>query len=412
VGLKRLLFLMVVAATMSLGLASSAPAGNYDEQAMGCTGQDPGICPTGTEGQPYSIPIELTGDEDEGCDVHKVDSGTFPPGLTVNSDAARIEGTPTQAGSYRFYLEVTLFTCSYPCGSKCESQDEFVININAGLAKLTIGPEATTPGTTGAPYSLQMTASVPDAKTWTVTSGTLPPGLALDASTGMISGTPTAAGQFDFQVLAKVNSDTRTDTKSLAIVVRDPVAIAGSEPFTEVRRAQSEVSAPFEAMLVASGGTGTYTWALTSGILPTGLTLADGAIAGIPTEAGAYPFIATVTDSEGRIANYPGRIVVAEKLAVATLLLRRGKVGKRYGWKVRTLAGVKPVMWRILRGPLPRGIRFDRTTGILSGIPKRPGRYRVAFEATDVLGITAAKTLRIDVAAAPKPKKKPKPRSG
>ena len=165
---------------------------------------------------------------------------------------------------------------------------------------------------------------------------------------------------------------------------------------------------PFEAMLVASGGTGTYTWSLTSGVLPTGLTLADGAIAGTPTVAGVYPFIATVTDSESRTASYPGRIVVAPKLAFATLLLRPGKVGKLYGAKVKTLGGVRPVTWRILLGPLPRGVRFDRTTGTLFGTPKKPGSYRVTFEATDVLGVKAAKTLRIVVAPAPKPK----PRSG
>jgi hypothetical protein len=244
-----------------------------------------------------------------------------------------------------------------------------------------------------------------------INSGTLPPGLALDASTGLISGTPTAAGQFDFQVLAKMNGDSRSDTKSLAIVVRDPVAIAGSDPFSAARRAQSEVSLPFEAMLVASGGTGTYTWSLSSGALPDGLTLADGAIAGTPTFEGVYPFIATVTDSEGRVANYPGRIVVAPELAVSTLLLRPGRVGKLYAAKVRTAGGVKPATWRVFRGPLPRGVRFNRTTGQLFGVPKRPGSYRVTFEATDALGVVAKKTLRIKVAPAPKPKK-PKTTTG
>ena len=203
-----------------------------------------------------------------------------------------------------------------------------------------------------------------------------------------------------------MNGDSRTDTKALGIVVRDALTISSSDPFTEARRAVGEVTAPFDAMLLASGGTGTYTWTLTSGTLPAGLTLADGAIAGTPTLAGSHPFIATVTDSEGRVANYPGRIVVVEKLAVSTPLLRPGKVGKLYGAKVKTLGGVKPVEWQILRGPLPRGVRFDRTTGTLFGIPKRPGSYRVTFEATDALGVSARKTLRIHVAPVP-----PKPRS-
>ena len=406
-GLKRLLLLVAFAVTMSLGLASSAPAGNYDEQRMGCTGEGPATCPTGTEGVPYSIPIELLGDEDEGCAVHRVSSGNFPPGLTVNSDAPRIEGTPTQAGSYRFYLTVTLNLteqCASTCGAKCSSDDEFIININPGLAKLTIGPEATTPGTMGAPYSLQLTASVADAKTWTVSSGQLPPGLALDANTGLISGTPTASGQFNFQVLAKMNSDTRSDTKSLGIVVRDPVVVTASDPFTETRRAPGEVSAPFEAMLVASGGTGTYTWSLSAGSLPSGLALAEGAISGTPRVAGSFPLTVTVTDSEGRVANYPSRIVVAPKLAIRTRLLKPGRVDRFFQRKLKTLGGIKPTEWRVLRGPMPRGVFFDRIAGELYGYPARAGLWRVRFEATDAFGVKATKMLRIRIAPALKPK--------
>lgn len=404
-GLKRLLILIAVAAVMSLGLASSAPAGNFDEEAMGCSGEDPATCATGTTGQPYSLSVRLIGDEDTGCAVVSVTSGSLPPGLSITqqfneSKRAVISGTPTQAGRFEFYLNVNYTTCPKP-----DSQDRFIIPINQGLAKLTLGPESTAPGTVGTPYSLQMTATVPDAKTWSIASGALPPGLAIDAATGLISGTPTAAGQFDFTVSAKMNGDSRSDTKALGIVVRDRVAIAGSDPFTAARRALSEVTAPFEAMLVASGGTGTYTWSLSSGSLPAGLTMADGAITGTPTAAGVYPFTVTVTDSEGRVATYPGRIVVAEKLAVSTVLLRPGRVGKLYGARVRTTGGVTPTTWRIFRGPLPRGVRFDRTTGALLGVPKRAGSYRVTFEATDELGITARKTLRIVIAAAPTPKK-------
>jgi len=405
VGLKRLLFLIVVAAGLALGLASSAPAGNFDEPRMGCPGEDPGICATGTEGVAYSMPIELLGDEDEACAVYTVSGGGLPPGLTLNSDAARISGTPTQAGVYDFYLTVT-YNRETTCPFKNPSDDRFRIAINPGLPKLTIGPESTTPGTTGTPYALQMTATVGDAKTWTINSGALPTGLALDANTGLISGTPTATGQYTFEVRAKVNADTRADTKVLGIVIRDPLAIAADEPFSSARRALGEVSAPFEAMLTTSGGTGTYTWAISTGELPSGLVFAAGAISGTPRVAGSYDFTVTVTDTEGRVANYPGRMVVAEKLAVSTLLLRPGRVGKLYGASVKTIGGIKPVSWRISRGPLPRGVRFDRLTGKLAGVPKRAGSFRVTFEATDELGVVATKTLRILIAPAPKPKPK------
>jgi hypothetical protein len=407
VGLKRLLFLVALAAVMSLGLASSAPAGNFDEQRMGCSGENPGTCPTGTTGVPYSIPIELLGDEDEACAVYSVSSGSLPPGLTVNSDGARIQGTPTQAGGYDFFLTVT-YNREASCPFKNPSDDSFRININPGLAKLTLGPEQSGvgPATVGVAYSLQMTASVADPKTWTINSGTLPPGLALDANTGLISGTPTTAGSYSFEVRAKMNADTRTDTKALAIVIRDPVALAASDPFDTRQRAPSEVSVPFQAMLTASGGAGTYTWALAGGSLPAGLTLADGAIAGTPTTAGVYPFAVTATDAEGRVATYAGRITVAPRLTVSTLLVRPGRVGKLYRSTLRTVGGVKPTTWSVVRGPLPRGVRLARTTGRLSGIPKKAGVFRVRFEATDELEVVAAKTFRIVIAPAPKPKKK------
>jgi hypothetical protein len=76
---------------------------------------------------------------------------------------------------------------------------------------------------------------------------------------------------------------------------------------------------------------------------------------------------------------------------------RPAKVGKLFGAKLKTFGGVAPATWRITLGPLPRGIRFDRTTGILAGIPKKAGTYRVTFEVTDSLGIVAKKTLKLIV---------------
>jgi len=402
VGLKRLFLLVAVAAAAALGLASPAPAGVgiADDPCPTVSGENTNTCPTATTGASYSIKFHEA--EGSGCgpglQTFHVDSGTFPPGLVLDL-SGQVSGIPTQAGNFDFYIRINEPTDRHDEGCQgSQGEKRFTIPVVPGLPKLTLGPESTAPATTGAPYSLQMTSSVSDAKTWSISSGALPPGLAIDASTGLISGTPSTAGTYSFTVYAKVNADSRSDTKALGIVVRDPLRVVAGEPFVS-GRAQGEVSVPFDATIEATGGFGTYTWSVTTGTVPPGLKLVDGALTGTPTTAGSYAFIASVTDAEGRKVNFTARIVVAEKLSIATLVLRPGKVGKLYAAKLKTFGGVKPASWRLFRGPLPRGIRFDRTLGVLTGTPKQAGRYRVTFQATDALGVVSKKTLTIFVTA-------------
>jgi hypothetical protein len=387
----------VVALAFTVGTVSDARAGIGDDVCPDARGEDTNTCPTGQVGVPYSITFKLP--EGQGCspgdDVWSVVGGAAPPGLSMSSSGT-LSGTPTQAGAFVFDIQMALPDTPNCNGTKDTTQRRMTLTINPEIPRLVLGPESTAPATTGAPYSLQMTTSIPDAKTFAITGGALPPGLAIDGATGLVAGTPTTSGTYAFTVYSKVNSDPRSDTKSLQIVVRAPLTITVGAPF-ESGRAIGEVRVPVESTWQTSGGSGTYTWALTAGTLPSGVTFTSGSFSGTPRTAGTYPFAVSVTDSEGRTASAAARISVASDLAVTTAVLRPAKVGKAYGAKLRTSAGVKPIAWKISAGKLPPGVRFDRVLGSLAGVPKQAGRYRLSFEARDSQRVVARRTLTLTV---------------
>jgi uncharacterized protein (TIGR03437 family) len=122
-----------------------------------------------------------------------ISNGTLPQGLTLSS-AGVLSGTPTTAGAYSFTIQLTDSaggTASAP----------FQLNIVAGLAITNGSPLPD--GKVNTAYSLSLTASggTPPYSNWTISSGTLPPGLTL-SSAGVLSGTATTAGICSFTVQA------------------------------------------------------------------------------------------------------------------------------------------------------------------------------------------------------------------
>lgn len=148
-------------------------------------------------------------------------------------------------------------------------------------------------GTVGVPYSASLSASGGTAPlTWSITSGNLPSGLTLSAASGVISGTPAALGKSSFMV-------TVSDAKSLTASASLSITIEGVVSITTLSLPGGTVGVPYSTTLAASGGLSPYTWSLTAGSLPVGLTLGvDGTIAGSPTVAGTANFTVQVADSE------------------------------------------------------------------------------------------------------------------
>jgi len=398
VGIRRLLAVFVLVLAASVAVISDAPAGDIaDEPCPDVAGPNTGTCPAGRVGVAYSLRFLLK--EGSGCGPGKeswsVSSGSFPPGLTIASEGV-VSGTPTQAGNFRFFLRVTHPDIPGECLGSW-SDREVTIPILPEIPRLVLQPEQSgVPiSTVGTSYALQMTANLADTKTWSIVEGTeaLPPGLSIDATTGLISGTPTTAGSYSFTVQAVLTSDPRSDTKRLTVTVRDRVTI------TAPKLPPSEIGVPFEHVLVVAGGTGvdTYTWSV-SGTLPQGVTFDQGTLSGTPRAAGRFVLAVTATDAEGRTATYQAVLNVAQKLAIGTTRLKAARVGRLYRAKLASLGGVNPKKWK-LTGKLPRGVRFNKTLAVLNGKPLKAGRYRVTAELTDALQVKVTKTFTIVVVA-------------
>lgn len=173
----------------------------------------------------------------------------------------------------------------------------FII-LMVGLCFLTITPSkveaAPTITTTSLPsgqvnvsYLAQISATCTGTCTWSYT-GSLPAGLVFAG--GFIQGTPTAVGASAIQVT--VSDSSGSSSQSFIITITAPALT-----FTGTSLPAATTGQVYSASITASGGSGTITYSMTSGNLPSGLTFNGGSISGTPARGteGNYTFTVTAT---------------------------------------------------------------------------------------------------------------------
>src|SRR5262249_43822096 len=149
---------------------------------------------------------------------------------------------------------------------------------------------------TGVNYSYQLRGTGGTGPyTWALNNGVLPPGLAINPTSGAITGTPTVAGSYAFVVKITDSTMAHAISDTMRIVISTvPLSVltTGDLP-------NGKVNVDYSFTLVGNGGTLPYTWTISSGNLPTGLTLngTTGVISGKPTSAGPFTFVVQVKDA-------------------------------------------------------------------------------------------------------------------
>jgi hypothetical protein len=261
----------------------------------------------------------------------------------------------------------------------CGSFDTKFNFFGGNTQQITITTTTLPDATAGMPYSQSLTASGATAPyTWTLSSGTLPDGLSLNSS-GLISGTPTAASITSTFTVKVSDSSTTPNTVTQALTIQ--VAGAGSILITSFTLPDAMVTTPYSGQLTATGGSGSYSWNLSSGSLPAGLTLnsATGLISGTTRSAGTSLFTVIVTDSANSAVtatlNYTLRSTVITIVTTSPLPVATG--GAPFSQTFIATGGTTPYTWSILSGLIPKGLVLNQANGTLSGVPTVPGTYNL-----------------------------------
>ena len=238
--------------------------------------------PSGTEGQAYSTQMAAQGGVPPYTWART--AGSLPAGLTINT-AGLVSGTPTSAGTQTPTLQVTDSASTSTSGN---------FGITIACPALTITTLTTLPpATQSVAYSFQMASTGGIAPVTWGASG-LPTGLTI-SNAGAISGTPSTNGTFTVTITA---TDSCVPTPqavpgTFTLQVNNNLAITTTSPLPA-----GVLNLAYSTTLSAAGGTSPYTWAVTAGSLPTGLSLSSGGVlSGTPTVAQTTTPTIKVTDS-------------------------------------------------------------------------------------------------------------------
>lgn len=268
-------------------------------------------------------------------------------------------------------------------------------------ASITFITESLDGATLGVPYEVGLYAQGgAQPITWSVTAGSLPNGLTLDPQ-GLITGTPTREGLFEFTLRA--SSGTAYSDLPVSIRVTSPTV-----PLTVAVRLlrTGYLDRTYTDDLVAVGGVPPYKWSIADmSSLPSGLTLSeDGTISGTPAAASQFTFVVVVEDDVGARASEQLTLRVvspSSSVQIQPRTLRDALVNEDYCTETNQVTftainGVAPYTWTLVSGNLPAGMTFSNT-GELCGTPTMAGTFDFTIQAQDSTGVYDTSLFRIVV---------------
>lgn len=360
----------------SASTVSSSPAGPL---ALTCNLQN------ATYGAAYSGSCSASGGT--APYTYSLASSVLPTGLSLNASTGAISGTPVSLGSYMLTVSVT---DSEKPSTNAQTNATFSV-VSATLILSCQLPSAVT----GVAYVGGCAGSGGTTPFYySISSGYLPAGLALNSSTGTISGTPLNAVSTSFVVSVRDSGDPNEQfasyTESNFVVAAGPLALSCNLP-------ASVTGNYYSGACSTTGGSPPVAFSISAGVLPSGLTINfTGQISGDPMVSGTSSFTVRAADSGSpqQVAQLNQNIITTTgSLVLLCPLFSASFHQPFYPSGCHADGGNLPYTYSISSGTLPAGLTLNSSTGLVTGIPAAAGTSSVTFKITD--GSTPAQTATV-----------------
>ena len=294
----------------------------------------------------------------------------LPDSLSINPGTGLISGTPTTAGSY------TLFTTAVNASGTGSAT--LVLTIVPGPPVITSASNATAKVNNA--FAYQITATNSPTK-YSATG--LPGGLGVNTSTGLISGTPTAAGTSTITLTAANANGTGSATLTLTVQPAIP-------SITSAATATGTVGKAFSYQIAATNTPTSYG----AQGLPGGLTVdpGTGLISGVPTAAGTSTITLTAANAGGTGSATLTLTITPAAPVITSASAAAGTSGSPFSYQIA--ATNSPTSYGA--GGLPGGLSLSASTGLISGTPMAAGMSTITLTATNAGG-TGSGTLTLTV---------------
>jgi CSLREA domain-containing protein len=257
-------------------------------------------------------------------------------------------------------------------------------------AALSLSPATLPTGVAGQPFAQSFTASGGTGAKSISLQGALPNWLNFNPATATLSGTAPqpATVSFSLTVTDQANC-TATFNYTLQFV-------CPTLTLTPAMLPNGVQGANYHQMLTAAPSGTTYSYAMTTGALPQGLTLAsNGTLSGTPTAAGNYAFSVQVAGWGTCTKQQSYNLLITGTCSTITVnptALSAGSLGAAYQQTFSALGGTAPYTFNLATGALPSGLTLNANTGELSGTPMVSGTFAFTLRATGQGGCTGSRS--------------------